>query len=61
MNTRTDSTLRIRRAVESDISALFTLMRRLAEFARPTLYIKELYVADYALSESALLELAHEP
>jgi hypothetical protein len=32
MNTHTDSTLRIRRAVESDISALFTLMRRLAEF-----------------------------
>ena len=102
MSTRSDSTLRVRRAVESDIPALLTLMRRLAEFegydsefavtaetlltqgftrqppdfyavvadeagttsgllgmlvyylipftfrARPTLLVKELYVADYA-------------
>ena len=47
MNTRTDSTLRIRRAVESDISALFTLMRRLAEF--------EGYDSAFAVTEETVL------
>lgn len=55
MNALADSSVRVRRAVEGDIPALLTLMRRLAEF--------EGYDAAFAVTESTLLRqgFTHQP